>query len=213
MSDHELLHEWSGAYVLGALEADERRSFETHLDECSRCRDEVAAFAPIPGLLAHLESEPTPASVPGRIGDEAVRRANDEWRRVVRSRQRWRWMAVAAMFIAALLSASVLLAQDRSGPTALTLEGEASGSIAIEQRAWGTSISIELEHLPASDRYVAWAVDAGGEWQQVAVWGPTPESRASVSAATSVPMERLDAVVVTTGGYRDRVVTAVPAGG
>lgn len=212
MTDHGRLHEWSGAYVLGALEGEERRSFETHLDECSRCRDEVAAFAPIPGLLAHLESAPAPVPVPDRIGEAAARRAREEWRRTLRSRRRWRWIAVAAVFVAALLAASVLIGRSRPGSTSLTLQGEASGSIAIEERAWGTAIVIDLEDLPPSERYVAWAVDTGGEWQQVAVWGSAPGSRASLTAATSVPTERLDAVVVTTGGYRDRVVTAVPPG-
>jgi len=32
------------AYVLGALEADERRAFEAHLAECDRCAAEVRSF-------------------------------------------------------------------------------------------------------------------------------------------------------------------------
>ena len=63
------LHRDVGAYVMGALDADEREAFEAHLAGCERCQADVVAFAPVPGLLARVDiaeleearpSDPTP---------------------------------------------------------------------------------------------------------------------------------------------------------
>lgn len=39
------IHTLSGAYALDALDPQERRAFERHLDSCDQCRDEVRSFA------------------------------------------------------------------------------------------------------------------------------------------------------------------------
>lgn len=207
-------HEWSGAYVLGALDAEERHRFEQHLRECERCRREVASFAPIPGLLTRVDPDGGVA-VPNSILDDVIRRTHDEWRRVVASRRRWRWAAAAAALVAVVLLASMAWSRFETAPTQLALAPDslAAGTVTVESRAWGTAIALRLENLPPSDRYVAWAIDISGEWQQVAVWGPTMTSAATVAASSSIPLDRLDAVVITMGDNRDPVATARPRSG
>jgi Putative zinc-finger len=46
-----------GAYVLGALERDERAELEAHLETCDICRKELDRLAPLPGLLSRLTVE------------------------------------------------------------------------------------------------------------------------------------------------------------
>ena len=36
--------DWDAAYVLGALDADDRRAFERHLGTCPECSAAVAEF-------------------------------------------------------------------------------------------------------------------------------------------------------------------------
>lgn len=43
-----------GAYVLGALEREERARLEAHLETCAICREELDRLAPLPGLLSRL---------------------------------------------------------------------------------------------------------------------------------------------------------------
>ena len=38
MTEHEEFEEWDGAYVLGALSPEDRRRFESHMEDCPRCR-------------------------------------------------------------------------------------------------------------------------------------------------------------------------------
>lgn len=58
-------HDAVGAYVLGALPADERRAFERHLPGCADCRREVAELRPVAALLPlllEIESEESDAT-------------------------------------------------------------------------------------------------------------------------------------------------------
>jgi hypothetical protein len=57
-----------GAYVLGALEREERARLEAHLEACGVCREELDRLAPLPGLLSRLtldEAEVLATAGPG----------------------------------------------------------------------------------------------------------------------------------------------------
>ena len=46
-----------GAYVLGALEPDERSAIEDHLRGCATCSAELAGLQGLPALLARVRPE------------------------------------------------------------------------------------------------------------------------------------------------------------
>jgi hypothetical protein len=46
--------DWDAAYVLGALDSEDRRTFERHLARCAECSIAVAELAGLPGILAKL---------------------------------------------------------------------------------------------------------------------------------------------------------------
>jgi anti-sigma factor RsiW len=68
MNATENMHELVAAYALDALEPEERRAFERHLDECPACREELPGLADSAAGLA-LAAEPAdpPAELRGRI--------------------------------------------------------------------------------------------------------------------------------------------------
>jgi len=49
--------DWDAAYVLGALNTDERKEYESHLADCAVCSSAVTSFAGIPGILSKLDSQ------------------------------------------------------------------------------------------------------------------------------------------------------------
>jgi len=49
-----------GAYLLGALDPEERRAMELHVATCEQCRAELVEMAPLPGLLRHTPFEELP---------------------------------------------------------------------------------------------------------------------------------------------------------
>lgn len=208
MTDHDRLGEWSAAYVLGALDPEDRRTFERHLDTCDLCAADVASFAPIPSLLSKTDlapAEPVPASV---LAD-ASSRVVDERDALVSSRARWRWVAAAAVI--ALLAVVVSGLGSDTDATALALEPQwgVTGEVTVSAKGWGTEVGFDLSQLPPEETCIAWAVGDDGEWQQVAWWGPTPTHQARATGASSLQLDDVVEIVVTTTD-RSEIVTRAP---
>ena len=54
--DHDRWADATGAYLLGALDEDERAGFEAHLDQCAFCDEEV--------VFLRVASDALPAAAP-----------------------------------------------------------------------------------------------------------------------------------------------------
>ncbi len=197
MSDHQPFHQWSAAYVLGALDTEERLSYEAHSAGCETCQSEIRSFSAIPGLLNSAGTDEL-VEAPPRVAESMVEKIQSEWSELARSRNRWRWLASAAAVVVLVLGFASLTPSSPPGIEMVIQSGSvATGTVTLDERAWGTAITLELRELPPNDTYVAWAVDKNGEWQQVASWGPTPNSSAHVSGASSFRTTDLERIVVT----------------
>jgi len=71
MSTHEELKANAAGYVLGSLDPEERRTFESHLAGCAECSAEVRSLRPVVGALATAVPQVTPRA---ELGDRIVRR-------------------------------------------------------------------------------------------------------------------------------------------
>src|SRR5438034_909666 len=54
---HEEVQELLGAYAVDAVDSDEAVAIETHLDECARCRADLAEMREVAAFLAHTGGE------------------------------------------------------------------------------------------------------------------------------------------------------------
>ncbi len=212
MSDsHEQYREWSAAYVLGALDAEDRSIFESHLGECERCRDEVASFAPIPGLMGRVELDDLDLpEVPERVVAAATADAGIELATLEHSRRRWRILSVAAvsvLFIVGLFGVATLASNDDVSPRefAYANDSEVFGSIDAVERSWGTEVRVDLEGLPERDIYFLWAVTEDGEAAQVASWTATEDGRAVFEGTTAVEVNDLKWLRITSGDTDDLI--------
>lgn len=62
------IHDLTAGYALDALDPDERRAYEAHLEDCERCRDELSSFWETTEALALAASGPAPdEGLRGRI--------------------------------------------------------------------------------------------------------------------------------------------------
>ena len=100
------------AYVLGALEPDERRAFETHLAECDRCVSEVRSLGRVTSGLAQTVPQVTPRAA---LRDRVLRAVGAPDTRVTQPgvRAGWaigNWLAYAACV--AVATAAVLYAMN-----------------------------------------------------------------------------------------------------
>jgi anti-sigma factor RsiW len=209
MTDHDRYRELSAAFVLGALEPEERRSFEVHLAQCPECQREVASFAPIPGLMSRAQGVST-ESLPDTVTERAASQARAEWLSLTRSRRSWRWVAGAAALAAiAMAAVAIFPGSEDSGAIELAVEpGAVTGVVAIESRSWGTALHLELEGLPRRDRYVAWVVD-----ERESASRPPPGAHhrgwCPPDGASSIPTTRVIVVVVTDGEGAETLLTAL----
>ncbi len=208
MSDHEQLREWAAAYVLDALEASERREFESHLDTCDVCRSEVASMAPLPGLLARVDVDGLGAA-PSSIADRAAAQVRSDWLSLTRSRKRWQVASVAAA-VAAVIAMAWPAAPSTPDGNRLSIRSGAvdTAEVVLDARGWGTEVAISLEGMPERDRYVAWAVDAGGRREVVATWGPTGSGSMRVTGASSFPTAELAEIQIVGDAVDDLLVVA-----
>ena len=215
MSGHDRFRDMTAAYVVGALEADERDHLVRHLEGCERCRDDVVAFAPLPSLLGRLDvGELTPS--PGAPGsDEVVAAVRADVDALGRSRRRWRLLAGAAAAVAVLAAGAVLLDDDqasrRGDGVLLAVEALAAGteaSIVADERSWGTYVYVSADGLPHRAEYALWVVDADGRWHPAGTFAPTPDGSARLGGSSRLQLASIDRVVITSADKDDELLTA-----
>lgn len=192
MTEHRELQQLMGAYVLGGLSAADRHVFESHLETCTSCRDEVARHASLPGLLRSGHAVPAEERGPGQevlprlLSSVAQERS---WRR---RRAMSGGLVAAAAVIAAVLFA--LRTGDTGEPeqaeparvVALTsADSAASGEGLLIEKGWGTEVRLSADALPGNGPYRLVVVAPDGTRQLAAAWGATPGGTAKVTGATS----------------------------
>lgn len=199
---HRQLREQLGAYVLGALDHDERLTVDQHLDGCATCRDEVARLSSLPSLLDRLsveEATSRPLRPPAGLLDDVVARIDRDRRRGRRMLRVWQ-VAAAGLATAALVLWAPWQGQPEidamvapSQPIAAPVEGQAE----LMAWEWGTTVRLEVVGLPARDGYVLWVVAADGRRQQAGAWGPTADHSARVIGASAILRDALERVEIT----------------
>ncbi|MEZ0090599.1 anti-sigma factor [Streptacidiphilus sp. EB129] len=203
-----------GAYLLGALDPEERRAMETHVAGCPHCRAELVELAPLPGLLRHTPFEELEASaqaaesltpVRGQPQPPSPAPAQQPHRHRIRRGR----AAVAAGLTLAAAAAGVLVYQGVSGggprPAAVAATWSAtdpgthvSASAAMTAESWGTEFQLKLAGLP-------WGitchlvVHAGNATETAGTWGSGYSSGATVPASTSLAPSQITGLDVVSG--------------
>ena len=223
-----------GAYLLGALDPEERRALERHIAGCSHCRAELVELAPLPGLMRHTAFEELPESAevaeslsPAReqtreqtgsaeLGPIAV---PPQHRR--RSRKR---MALAAGLALAACAAGVgvySVAERGSGAGKATAQAAAtwdatdptthvSATAALFPEAWGTEFQLKLGGLPSDITCHLVVHGKGGLTETAGTWGSGYAPSAQVPASTSISPAQITGLDVLDGA--GKLLVHLPAG-
>lgn len=225
--DHARFAEWDAAYVLGALSPAERREFEDHLDECTKCRAAVTELSALPGLLGRIDDARAFALLedadpdagggaqPSPPADLVARIQDRERRDRIRRRIGMGGALVAAAAIAAVLAlvlppalspavqpsfAAELTPTDPSIPV--------DAHIALTSVAWGTRIEMDCGYDPAPPsadggyapvEYALWIVDRDGTESPLSTWTATAGGRVSITAGTALALRDIATVEVRSG--------------
>jgi anti-sigma-K factor RskA len=179
------IHTVAGAYVLDAIEPDERAAFEAHLSQCDSCRQEVAALRHAAASLGASLATAPPPELRSRVLALAERtpqlppESRDEPTAAARRRRTTRWLAAAAAVVA-LVGGGVAVQQAREDhrPSAITAaqvfgssDAETStiamhggrARIAISRELGMIALDAsDLPPLPRGRVYQLWVIDDRG---------------------------------------------------
>jgi anti-sigma factor RsiW len=194
-----------GAYVLGALDADDRLATEDHLRECAHCRDELIRLAPLPGLLGQVPLDDVLA--PGDLVRPDLAAASPTGPPNVRRWPRALGTAAAAVVIVVGIAVAGVVVVDRSSddPVAVTWStgADAAGigaTAVLADRDWGTDIQLTMDHLPAQERCRLVVVASDGRVETAGWWTTTGyAAEAEVPASTSIDVADIDRMEVRAG--------------
>ena len=217
---HERWADTTGAYLLGAVDEDERAGFEAHLGECPQCRLEVETLrSAVESLPVSVPPVAAPPALKGRILVEVEReaallaaarepagaRAAQDSRRAGR---KWSWRRGVPGWATAGLAVAALLIGLVAG-RALTTEGGRTVTATVD-RTQAPRASVELEIRDGDAMLVGQNMPAPPRGRVYQVWlkraGRAPEPTATLftprrdgSAVASVPdVEGAQQVLVST---------------
>ena len=230
----ESIHDWDGAYVLGALEPADRRRYEEHLATCSACSKAVRELAGLPGILGRLDLDEALAlrDLPdeGALRDEAhaVDRAAGVARRVRRRRRRTR-LATALVLVGVLAVGSlggwsvVRSLQPAARPVAIERPLTAVGgshltaSMTVTPVGWGTRFDWSCAYGAAvgdhADDYapVSYSLVVhtdGGTASTVATWSSDAGEAKGLVASSAIPADAIRSIDIRVTGSAEPLATA-----
>jgi anti-sigma-K factor RskA len=214
-ADHEPARLELSAYVLGALEPEESRRFEAHLDGCRICREELALFAPVVDSLAR---EVPRLSMPEELGGRIMQQVRSE-AQLLRAagagadrpapRRRWpRLVPLGAALAAACGIAVGVVGLTRSEPGTQIVPALVRGATPTakaEVLRTGSHAVLVVHHLPAPPQgriYQVWLAGSNGQDQPTdALFSVSRDGSASVDVPGNLQ------------GIKRLMVTAEPLGG
>jgi hypothetical protein len=230
-----------GAYALGLLEEPDRRAFEAHLSTCLPCHEELGALqglaqtldgiGPIADPVDAMPLPPEPAMVTDLMRHRIRRERRNRAGRALAA------AAAAVVLLGGALGTGFTLGADRDsapsqqdgGTAALMREGQrmsatdagsgVTGTVAMQRKAWGSRIGLQLSKVHGPLKCELVAVDKEGKAHTVVGWSVpakgyglagSPQPRLAVQGGTALRPEEISRFEVRTLG-EERTLLTVPA--
>ncbi len=180
-------------------------------------REEEAGGEPAEREETAASGVPAPADpvTPGGSRRPFLRPFRRPPRRRPPGRPGWRTALTALLVVAVAGPALAALppgSPDGPSPDVFTASrGSAvSGRAEFTGKPWGTSLTVDISHLPGASPFCLRVASCDGRTEQVAVWGATPAASAEVTGATSVPPADIRSISVLDSSGRV-LATATPS--
>lgn len=213
--EHDRWADSAGAYVLGAMPADERAQFETHLATCTACREEVDDLRPAAEALpmasppvlppralkdrvmAEVEREAALLASAGEGADRAATRpARSGPSRRVASWLSWRLAPVAAVVVVAVVLAASSLTGGTTTYTAQVSAPRATAQLKVDDDQ-ATLVAANLPAPPQGKVYEVWLMPKGSTTPEPTSVLFTPGTDGTVEAKIPGSMADVQQVIVT----------------
>jgi len=195
-----------GAYVLGALEPEERRWVEEHLRTCPGCAAEREAFASLPALLDRVrpeELEPVVvAPPPDLFARMSAAAAGAEGRRPHRNRS---WLLAAAAVLVALVVGVTSWVIGSRPDTVTATAGPVRATVTASSTEGGSALDVTVAGLRPGEECRLVAVDEDGERHDAGSWPTSEDGDGRWVGWADVDRSALAGVVLLGEGGRELV--------
>lgn len=178
-----------GAYVLGALEASERRATEEHLATCAACRETLLQFAHLPGLLHAVPVEDIETDQPEPAPLTLTRRKRP---------RRWVLAAASAALVSGVVTWGLVTAPASATWTATDGVGGIDTTAKLTSHGWGTDIRLRLKDLQPDEHCMLIVHSRNGTTETAGWWASNGSYQAQVPASTSIPLQDITSLEVVT---------------
>lgn len=193
MTTSDACREWQGllaTFALSQLSDRETPAVIAHLDGCPSCRHELTQLRQTAGLLASADPSRVGAprlSAPRHLEAALFNQVQAErHRKAVRSRVRV-LLAVAALLVvvAGVGTQSRGSVPARGEQVALSGAPGIEATARLEDKPWGTQITLEVAGLRPDGIHVVWLEDAGGTRTPAGTFMAVGDKRLTVTLATA----------------------------
>jgi anti-sigma factor RsiW len=194
-----------GAYVLGALEPDERAHLEQHLRNCPTCAAELAEFQALPRLLDRVRPEDLqPVAVAPSEGmfDRLSAAAAPTPR--IRART-WALVAAAVLAVAGLGVGVTVWATGSADQTVTASAGAVRATVTASTVGDGSALVVSVAGMRAGETCHLVVVDTAGARHAAGVWSASAAGDGTWRGWADVDRDHLSAVVLVGDGGRELV--------
>jgi Putative zinc-finger len=178
-----------GAYVLGALEASERRAIEEHLATCTACRETLLQFAHLPGLLHAVPVEDIETDQPEPAPLTLTKKKRP---------RRWVLAAASVALASGVVSWGLVTAPASATWTATDGVGGIDTTAKLTSHGWGTDIRLRLKDLQPDEHCMLIVHSRSGTSETAGWWASNGSYQAQVPASTSIPLQDITSLEVVT---------------
>ena len=191
-----------GAYVLGALEPEERRRIDDHLRRCPACAAELAEFSGLPALLDRVD--------PSDLGSRGVTPSPDLFARMSaaaapRARART-WALVAAVVLTVLGIGGVAVWLAGSGEQTVTATaGAVRATVTASTVDDGSALDVAVAGMRPEEICHLVAVDVAGGRHPAGDWPASEAGDGRWQGWADVDRGALAEVVLVGDGGRELV--------
>jgi hypothetical protein len=201
------------AYVMGILDADDRRAFEEHLVTCAACTRRVRELQETTDLLGNIseadllamdQPDTSEPPLPDTLLPSLLRRAG-----VSRRRQRVLTLGLSGLVAACLVALSVLVfssssTSHTSRPLAMSPLATTGlrATAAVSERSWGTEISLDCSYPGATSAHATQAfglvvVGKDGIRQSLGTWTVEGGRHTAFTSGTALAEDQVRMLQIT----------------
>ncbi len=204
-----------GPYLLGHLPTEEAARVEHGLAQCPGCADEVARLRPVVTAMAvAVPVEGPPPSLPAPSLDRVLGAIAQQRRWSTGNRRAL--LAVAAVVIAvAFTGAGFVIGLSRQRPDGETVRlaspTGASARVVLDQRGWGTAVTLDVRGLNPGVTYGAWLARRDGKRVPAGSFRPDVHGTAKLVLAAALSRSDSGSMGVTALGGADVLTARLPS--